>query len=67
MDNEYAILEPVLTFAKATIEPYIADLATRLDWDPSPPDVVHLITEVMPLNTKQKQTILMIFYYILQH
>jgi len=65
-DNEYAVLEPVLTFAQSTMGRHTADLASRLGQDPSPSDVTHLITEVMPLNAKQKRTVSMIFYHALR-
>jgi len=45
----------------------VADLAARLGQDPSPLNMTYLITEVMPLNAKQKRTVSMIFYHVLRH
>jgi hypothetical protein len=65
VDNEYALLEPVLTFTESTIRRHTADLTTHLVQDPSPSDITHLITKVMLLNAKQKHTVSMIFYHAL--
>ena len=39
----------------------------RVGQNPSPLHISDLITEVLPLNTKQKRTVSMIFYHALQH
>src|SRR5436309_15831472 len=35
-DDEYAVLEPVLTFTKSITGPHVAELAARLSQNPSP-------------------------------
>jgi hypothetical protein len=66
-DNEYAALEPVLTFQEPTLRPRMIDLTARLGRNPSPRHITHLISEVLPLNSKQKRTVSMIFYHALRH
>src|SRR6266480_6100335 len=67
-DDEYAALEPVLTFTESTTGPHtIAALATRLSQNPSPLNITNLISEVMPLNTKQKRTVSMVFYHVMRN
>jgi hypothetical protein len=66
-DNEYAVLEPVLTFAESTTGLHAAGLAARVGQNPSPLHISDLITEVLPLNAKQKRTVSMIFYHVLRH
>ena len=63
-DDEYAVLEPVLTFDEPTTGPQIAGLAARLGQNPSPSSIANLICEVIPLNAKQKRTV---FHYMLKH
>ena len=66
-DDEYAVLEPVLTFDESTTGPQIAGLAARLGQNPSPSSIANLICEVIPLNAKQKRTVCIVFYYMLKH
>ena len=66
-DDEYAMLEPVLTFAESTTVPHVASLAARVGQNPSPSHISDVITEVLPLNAKQKRTVSMIFYHALRH
>src|SRR6266480_1592251 len=67
-DDEYTALEPVLTFTESTTGPHtIAELAARLSQNPSPLNITNLISEVMPLNTKQKRTVSMVFYHMIRH
>jgi hypothetical protein len=66
-DNDYAVLEPVLTFVESTTEPHAAGLAARVGQNPSPLHISDLITDVLPLNAKQKRTVSMIFYHVLRH
>ena len=54
-DDEFATLEPVLAFIEwTTDQPPLANLAARLRQNPSPLTLTDLITEVIPLNAKQK-------------
>ena len=67
-DDEYAALEPVLTFTESTADqPYVAELAARWRQHPSPSSMANLIAEVVPLNAKQKRTVSMIFHHVMQH
>ena len=54
-DNEYAVLEPVLTFAKSATAPIPAELHTLVD-NPSALHISDAISDVLPLNNKQKRT-----------
>ena len=57
-DNDQGALDPVLTFTMSTTagSDHIAELKTHLAQDPSP-NITRLITEVIPLNKKQKRTV----------
>ena len=66
-DNEYAVLEPVLTFTDSTPEPHVTHLAARLGHNPRPSKIVDLITEIMTLNAKQRRTVTIVFYWLLRH
>src|SRR5579871_2826950 len=65
-DNEYAMLEPVLTFQEPITGPYMTDLAARVGRNPTPLHITHLISDILPLNSKQKRTVSMIFYHVLR-
>jgi len=66
-NDEYTALEPILSFTKLTSEPHIAELTARLNQNPSPLNVINLISEVIPLNTKQKRTVLIVFYHVIRY
>ena len=66
-DDEYAVLEPVLTFAESTTGPQVAALAARVGQNPSPLHISDLIAEALLLNAKQKRTVSMVFYHMLRH
>ena len=65
-DNEYAVLEPVLTLAELTTAPDMADLSARVGQNPSPLHISNLVSEALLLNTKQKRTVSMLFYHVLR-
>jgi Helitron helicase-like domain at N-terminus/PIF1-like helicase len=65
-DNEYAILEPTLTFSETTTEPIPANLRTLANQDPSPSQISDLVSRLLPLNWKQKRTVSMVFYHALR-
>jgi hypothetical protein len=66
-DNDFAELLPTLTFAESASERLVSDLASRVGPHPSPTDIVNLITEVLPLNDKQKFSVAMVLYQALRH
>jgi hypothetical protein len=45
----------------------MARLAARLGQNPRPSRIAGLISEVIPLNAKQKRTVTMVFFRVLQH
>jgi hypothetical protein len=61
-DDEYAALEPTLTFTDSVPEPDVARLAARLGQNPWPSRIADLVSEIIPLNTKQKRTVAMVFF-----
>src|SRR5467141_1086199 len=67
-DNDQGTLDPVLTFTTSTTagSDHIAELKTRLAQDPSPSNITRLITEVIPLNKKQKRTVSMVLYHAMR-
>jgi len=66
-DDEYAALEPTLTFTDSVPEPDVARLAARLGQNPRPSKIADLVSEIIPLNAKQKRTVAMVFFRVLQH
>jgi PIF1-like helicase len=65
--DEYAVLEPALTFTDSTTEPHVAHLAARLGHNPRPSRIAELIAEVIPLNAKQRHMVAMVFFRLLRH
>jgi PIF1-like helicase len=67
-DNEFTELLPTLTFAETASERLVSDLAARVGSHPSPnlKDIVNLVTEVLPLNSKQRLAVTMIFHHALR-
>jgi Helitron helicase-like domain at N-terminus/PIF1-like helicase len=67
-DNEYAAVEPVLTFMDPSMSTdlRIPQLAIRLGQHPSPIDISNLVSEIAPLNPKQKRTVSMVFYHVMR-
>ena len=67
-DNDQGTLDPVLTFTTSTTagSDHIAELKTRFAQDPSPSNITRLITEVIPLNKKQKRTVSMVLYHVMR-
>jgi hypothetical protein len=67
-DNEYAILEPVLTFTEldSTTSPSVEELAAHLGQHPSALEITDVITKAIPLNAKQKRSVSMLFYHVLR-
>jgi PIF1-like helicase len=66
-DDEYAVLEPILTFDESTSGPQMEGLVARLGQNPSPSRLANLISEVIPLNAKQRRTVCIVFYYMLKY
>ena len=64
-DNEYAVLKPVLTFGESATAPIPAELPRLID-NPSTLDISDAISDVLPLNNKQKRTVSVIFYHALR-
>ncbi|PVI01113.1 hypothetical protein DM02DRAFT_654769 [Periconia macrospinosa] len=62
--DEYAALEPVLTSAEPTTGP--ANPSARVGQNPSPLHTSDLISEALPLTTKQKRAVSMLFYNVLR-
>jgi hypothetical protein len=56
MDNEYAVLEPMLTSAESVTAPIPAELPGLVD-NPLPLYISDMICDVLPLNYKQKRTV----------
>jgi hypothetical protein len=54
-DNEYGILEPVLTFGESATAPIPGELPRLVD-NPSALDISDAISVILPLNNKQKRT-----------
>jgi PIF1-like helicase len=67
-DNEYAAIEPVLTFMdpSAGTDLHIPQLATHLGQHPSPTDITNFVSEIAPLNPKQRRTVSMVFYHTMR-
>ena len=66
-DDEYVVLKLVLTFAKSIMGLHVTGLAACVGQNPSLLHISNLIAEVLPLNTKQKCTVSIVFYHVLRH
>jgi hypothetical protein len=60
-EDEHAALEPTLTFTDSAPEPDVARLAARLGQNPRPSRIA--VSEIIPLNAKQKRTVAMVFFF----
>jgi len=60
-------LQPILSFASSFPAPSVADLTQRMNPNPSASHITDLISEIVPLNSKQRRVVSMIMYRALKY